>query len=215
MKKVFVLFLVLLLVASAAFAVTVSETAGTQNPATVNASLDLSGGEGDDGFVRFGFYRGSAPKNFSITTTKYGDSISDGTVKLYPTVDTTGDAKLIATNLAGEDSNDEFYLFYQIVSGTKYNLKLSLDGKMKLNGVPTLDWTVTLKDASSTNVTTVNGEVNKSKIIFTHDPYQGNATVTSAAAYDVTVKTGDISGLKQGTYEGEITLTLTTEGTGA
>ena len=214
MKKVFVLFLVLLLVASAAFADTVSETAGTENPATVNASLDLSGESTEVGYVKFGFYKGSVPDGFSITTTG-GDSISEGTVKLYPKVDTTGDAKLIATNLAGEDSNDEFYLFYQIVSGTKYDLTLSLDGKMKLNDDPTLDWTVTLSDGSSTNVTTVNGEVNKSKIIFTHDPYQGNATVTSAAAYDVEVTTGDISGLKQGTYEGEITLTLTTEGTGA
>lgn len=214
MKKVFVLFLVLLLVAFAAFAVTVSETAGTENPATVNASLDLSGGDGDDGFVRFGFYSGSAPKNFSITTTTYGDSISEDTVKLYPTVDeSTGDAKLIATNLPEKGS--EFYLFYQIVSGTKYYLKLSLDGKMKLNNVPTLDWTVTLPDAPSINVTTVNGEVNQSKTIFTHDPYQDNATVTSAAAYNVEVTTEDISGLKQGTYEGEITLTLTTEGTGA
>lgn len=212
MKKVFVLFLVLLLVASAAFAVTVSEKAGTENPATVNASLDLSG-NGDAGFVKFGFYSGKAPENFSITTTTYGDSISDGTVKLYPTVDTTGDAKLIATNLAGEGRNDEFYLFYQIVSGTKYDLTLSLDGKMKLNDDPTLDWTVTLSDGSSTNVTTLNGEGNQS--ILTHDPYQDNATVTSAAAYNVTVTTEDISSLKQGTYEGVIKLTLTTEGAGA
>ena len=212
MKKVFVLFLVLLLVAFAAFAVTVSETAGTENPATVKASLDLSG-NGDAGFVKFGFYSGKAPENFSITTTTYGDSISDGTVKLYPTVDTTGDAKLIATNLAGEGRNDEFYLFYQIVSGTKYDLTLSLDGKMKLNDDPTLDWTVTLSDGSSTNVTTLNGEGNQS--ILTHDPYQDNATVTSAAAYNVTVTTEDISSLKQGTYEGVIKLTLTTEGAGA
>lgn len=212
MKKVFVLFLVLLFVAFAAFAVTVSETAGTENPATVKASLDLSG-DGDAGFVKFGFYSGKAPENFSITTTTYGDSISDGTVKLYPTVD---DAKLIATNLPKEGSKDEFYLFYQIVSGKKYTLELSLDGKMKLNNVPTLNWTVTSPDASSINVTTLSGEGNQSKTILTHhDPYQDNATVTSAAAYNVEVTTEDISGLKQGTYEGVITLTLTAEGTGA
>lgn len=210
MKKVFVLFLVLLLVASAAFAGTVSNTVGD---ATVKASLDLSGKDTDEGFVKFGFYKGSAPVNFSITTT--GGEQSEETVKLYPKVDTTGDAKLIATNLAGEGSNDEFYLFYQILSGTKYTLTLSLDEKMKLNSVPTLDWTVTLSDGPSTNVTTVNGEKKQSKIILTHDPSQEDATVTSAAAYNVTVTTGDISSLKQGTYEGVITLKLTAEGAGA
>ncbi|HIV98331.1 MAG TPA: hypothetical protein IAB12_00945 [Candidatus Ornithospirochaeta avicola] len=212
MKKVFVLFLVLLLVASAAFAITVSDKEET--PATVKASLDLSGETTDVGFVKFGFYKGSAPENFSITTTG-GVSISDDdAVKLYPKVDTTGGAKLIATNKAGESGNYEFYLFYQILSGTKYTLTLSLDEKMKLNDDPKLDWTVTLSDASKTSVTTV-GEENKSKTILTHDPSQENATVTSAAAYNVTVTTEDISSLKQGTYVGTITLTLTTDGTKA
>lgn len=210
MKKVFVLFLVLLLVASAAFAGTVSNTAGD---ATVKASLDLSGGEGDAGFVKFGFYSGTAPEGFSITTSD-GIQITDNKVKLYPKVETTENkSSLIATNLAGEGSNDEFYLFYQILSGTKYTLTLSLDEKMKVDSTPTLDWTVTLDDESSKSVSTVN---NKSVPLLTHDPAtETDPTVSSAAAYNVSITTAAIEGLKQGTYEGTIKLTLTTEGAGA